>query len=197
MASWLRALGRTASRAVSAVPGARSLLKAIPGVGLAYGALEIGQAALGFGGGGGDGAFPPMPGGGGAYPVPGGPGAPPMMGKRSIFRDDPNVAAYLKQFAIPTRGLKPYFRAPRGFVVLRDGVGDAYGLPKNLAKQYAGWRPAKTPPISVRDWSAMTRAKVVMRKLSEIDKQGRRLAAFGARGRGRGGPIRGPGGSVY
>jgi len=113
------------------------------------------------------------------------PGAPPGMGKRSIFRDDPNVAAFLKQFAIDDRFLKTYHRAPRGFVVLRDPNGDAYALPRKLAQQYAGWKPARKPPISVRDWSAMQRAQSVIKKLRVIEKAGRKLAAFGHGGGSR------------
>lgn len=177
MASFLERQLRRAGKVLKKVPLAKSVLRAVPGLGTAYAAFDIASdiARATRGGGG----VPPMPGAAATMPLPGGPGAPRGMGTRSIFRDDPNVAAYLKQFAIDDRFLKQYFRAPRGFVVLRDVNGDAYGLPKKLAQQYGGWRPAKKPPISVRDWSAMTRARHVMKKLNEVDKAARKLAAFG------------------
>jgi len=174
------------ARVATRIPGVGALTRAIPGAGLAIGAYEIGSAALGAvrrpaAAGG----LPALPGGDGMM-VPGAPGAPVAMGRRSIFRDDPNVAAFLKQFAIPARALKEYYRAPKGFIVLRDAVGDPYGIPKVLAKQYLGWKPAKKPPISVRQWSAMKHIRTTMRSLKKVDATARQLAAFGMRRGGRG-----------
>jgi len=176
--------GTNLAKSASRIPGLKTLARGVPLLGTAIAVAEGVNLARGFmggGGGGGGGGLPALPSfaTGNMAPVPGAPGSDPNMGKRSIFRDDPNVAAYLKQFAIDDRFLKSYHRAPKGYVVLKDVNGDAYGLPKNLAKQYAGWKPAKKPPISVRDWSAMQRAKTVMKKLRVIEKEGRRLASFG------------------
>ncbi len=180
--------GTNLVKAATRIPGVSTLTRAVPGLGLAYTAFDIGSAAYGAMRGGGGGGLPALP--GGAMPLPGGPGAPAAMGRRSIFRDDPNVAEFLKQFAIPARALKTYYRAPNGFVIMHDAVGDPYGIPKALAKDYLGWKPAKKPPISVRQWSAMKHIRATMRSLKKVDSTARQLAAFGMRrgGRGRGGP---------
>lgn len=100
------------------------------------------------------------------------------MGKRSIFRDDPNIADQLKPYAIDNRFLKQYYRAPKGFVVLKDQVGDAYAIPKALAKMYGMWKPAAKPPISVRDWHHLQGANRVVKKLKAVEKVAKHIANF-------------------
>jgi len=178
--------GKNLAKTASRIPGVRQVARAVPFLGTAIAVAEgvdIGRNLLRGGGGGGLPALPQFATGNMA-PLPGGPGADPNMGKRSIFRDDPNVAEYLKQFAIDDRFLKTYHRAPRGYVVRRDANGDVFALPKKIAQQYAGWKPAKKPPISVRDWSAMQRAQTVIKKLGVVDKAARKLARFGSGGHG-------------
>ncbi len=181
---WLTNLGKAAGSVLRS-PVGQIATSFIPGGGLISGGLKAaGALATGYslyqgarsltGGGSNTPALPPMPG------VMGGGVPDPNAGKRSIFRDDPNVAADLKQYAIDERFLKQFFRAPKGYVILRDNAGDVYALPKLIAMQRGWWKPAKKPPISVRDWSAMKRAQVVMRKLREIEKTGRHLARLAA-----------------
>lgn len=181
----LRRAGKLA-RVATKIPGISSLARAIPGVGLAMGAFEIGSLAMGAVRGSGGSSSLGMPALGGGMALPGAPGSPDKMGKRSIFRDDPNVPDYLKQYAIDDRFLKTFHRAPKGFVVLRDSAGDVYALPKKIAQQHGQWKPAKKPPISVRDWSAMQRVKHTMKKLRMIETTGRQLARLAApRGSGK------------
>jgi len=152
----------------------------IPGVGTVLGGAALVSSFFpGGGGNGGGGAMPPMPQGmtGIGSPVP----FDPMMGKRSIFRDDPNIIEGLKPWAIPTRGLRQFFRAPKGFVIRRDSAGDAFGIPKFMAKKFLGYKEADKPPISVRDWNHLKGADRVIKKFREIEKRAMRIGNFGHR----------------
>jgi len=150
---------RATTGKVLSIPGVRAGVKA---TGIGTSVLSAGSLLIPQGGRG----LPAMPG------LPAAPG----MGERSIFRDDPNVVEALKPFAIAQRNLKQYFRAPRGFVIMKDEVGDPYGIPKHLAKQYLGWKPAKKPLLSIRDTSALKRAGTAIKKLQNAEKMARRIA---------------------
>jgi hypothetical protein len=179
-------LGRLASRN----PLATAALSFVPGGNLVSGGLRaLGTAATVFGAYQG---VSSLLGGGSAGPGPSnvgpmGPGVPaiPGMGKRSIFRDDPNVHAQLKQYAIAERFLKTYYRAPKGAVMLKDEVGKPYALPKNIAKMYGMWKAAKKPPISVTAWTAFQHSKHVMKQLASIHKEGQKFAQFASMGKRR------------
>lgn len=145
---------------------------ALPGVGLAVGAAQLADAAGLLGGSSKKGGLPPLPGTGILPAMSGGvPEVTKSMGDRSIFKNDPNVIEALKPFAISKGNLKAYYRAPKGFVIMYDQVGDPYGIPRNIAKQYLGWKPSKKPPISVKDWEAFKRSNSVMNKLKAIEKK--------------------------
>jgi hypothetical protein len=122
--------------------------------------------------------MPMLPGFNGTGPAGGGP--IPGMGERSIFRNDPNVIAALKPYAIPMSMLKGFYRAPRGAIVLRDEKGDPFGIPKKIAQAWGLWKPAKKPPISVRQWSAMQHVRSTMKTLRRIEGTGRQLARLAA-----------------
>lgn len=158
--------GRAATGAILSRPGVRAAIK---GTGIGATALAVGQALIPQGAKGGLPALPGMPGAGG-FPGMAGPG------ERSIFRDDPNVVEALKPWAISVRGLRTYYRAPKGYVVMHDQIGDAYGIPKALAKTYLGWKPAKKPLLSIRDTSALKRAGVAIKKLQNAEKMAKKIA---------------------
>lgn len=101
----------------------------------------------------------------GGLPVPWwkGPG-----GKLQLPWNDPRIPDYLKQFALDDAYLKPYYRAPRGYVVLRDASGKPFAVNKAMAKAFGLWRPKKKPPISVSDWQAFKKAERVEKKLKKI-----------------------------
>ncbi len=200
MAKWYQKLGgavasvaRTVTRnpivgaASSFIPGGGLILKA-GGLALTAGAAVSTVSSL-FGGGGSISGLPGLPslnaGPMGPTPGPGGGMVDPNAGKRSIFRDDPNVHAALRPYAIDDRFLKQIYRAPRGYVVLRDPTGDAYAIPKWLAKAYGMWKPAKKPPISVRQWQGMKHARSTMKALQKVERVGRQLARFGGGGASR------------
>lgn len=158
-------------------PLVKNALKSVPVVGTAYAAYDTVSSVSSLLGGGGSGrsSLPALPSGmpsmraapAMALPLP---GTVPGMGRRSIFRDDPNVPANIEQFAIPQRELRVYYRAPKGFVVLRDPNGQAFGVPKAVARNF-GWRPARKPPISVGDWRAVQRADRTVKKMKKIFRQ--------------------------
>jgi hypothetical protein len=190
---WLSSLGgavmggvRTITRnpitnaAASFIPGGGLIMKAASIATTGAGLLSIGSSLFGGGGSGAMPALPGMPGVAGQGPMgPAGALNPdPNAGRRSIFRDDPNVHAALKPYAIDNRFLKSMYRGPRGYVVLKDPNGDAYAIPKWLAKAYGMWRPKKKPPISVRQWQAMKRTRSTMKTLNKVEKVGRELARF-------------------
>lgn len=180
-------------KGIANVGPVKSVAKMVPGVATAYTAFDLAEKATGgFGGltrSASPSGPPPLPAGmgvpAGADHLPGTPGAHPSMGKRSIFRDDPNVVEALKPWAIPARDLRPYYRAPKGFVVMYDSAGDPFGIPKQLAKTYLGWKPSKKPPISVRDWSALKRADRTIGKLRKIESTAKKVANFRAPSRSR------------
>jgi hypothetical protein len=163
--------GIGAVRTVTKIPGAGSLLKAVPVVGtvaaLGSAAYDIGKA-MGVGGGSGLPALPSM--GGSSVPMlPGMGNAPTAMGNRGIFANDPNIIAALQPFAISKGNLKVSYRAPqKGFVIRYDQKGDPFAVPKNIAKAYLGWKPSKKPPISVGDWEAVKRADRTVKKVKKV-----------------------------
>ena len=158
-------------------PLGKSAAALVPGASLAYTAYDIGKEFIPQGGGGGGGALPPVPMGG----IPGlpskfrqqmrQPAAPSTMGERSVFRNDPNTIEALKPYAISMHNLSTYYRAPKGFVVVRDQNGDPMGIPKVMARQMGLWRPSAKPPISATDWRHFKRAAAVSKKLNKIHSQ--------------------------
>jgi len=162
------------ARTVGKIPG----VGLIPGVGTALSVVGAASTAVGIARSltsGGGGSLPPLP----ALPTASQSAALPMapgMGNRSIFRNDPNVVDALKPYAIPMRDLRQYYRAPKGFVVMRDAAGDSYGIPKNIAKAYLGWKPAKKPLLSIRDTNAIKHAGSAIKKLQNAEKMAKKIA---------------------
>lgn len=157
------------------VPGLGTAVSAIGLAGSAYGAYKA------IAGNSGAGASLPMLPGGAAPMLPANPGfagqgSPIQPGDRSIFRNDPNVIKALEAFAIPKSALKVCYRAPKGFVVLHDQVGDAYGLPKVVAQKMGLWKAAKKPLLSVRDTNAIRRAGTAIKKLQHAEKMAKHIA---------------------
>lgn len=133
-----------------------------------------------------------MLGSGGASPgqlptgMPGMPALPsaPGMGDRSVFRNDPNLPEMLKPYAISKANLRQYYRAPKGFVIRHDEKGDAYGIPKKLARAYLGWKPAKKPLLSIRDTNAIRHAGAAIKKLQKAEKMAKHIANWKSPARG-------------
>lgn len=164
-------------RAVTRSP----ILKAIPGVGTALTVAGAAGSLVGAGAnllGGGAGApqmpaLPPMPG----FPAGRGVVGPsPLAGDRGWFQNDPNVPDWMKPAAISKTNLKVCYRAPKGYVIRYDAVGDPYGIPRQLAKQYLGWKPAKKPLLSIRDTNAIRQAGRAIKKLQGAEKMAKKIA---------------------
>lgn len=157
----------TAAPLISRIPGPVGMVgKVLTGGAIALSAYDLLKGNSGGGpnldlAGGQKYGLPPIPGTGG---FPG----KAQAGDRSIFRDDPNIVAALQPWAIPARGLRASYRAPKGFVVRYDSAGDPYGIPKSLARAYLGWRPSKKPPISVGEWQAVKKADRTIKKMRKI-----------------------------
>jgi len=86
------------------------------------------------------------------------------------------VPDWMKPAAISKGNLRQFYRAPKGYVIRFDAAGDPYGIPKQLARQYLGWKPAKKPLLSIRDTSALKRAGVAIKKLQNAEKMARKIA---------------------
>ncbi len=179
MFSVIRSVGGAlagAARSITKTPVLGTVARGLPIVGTALAGYQGIQALQGLVGGGGGGGMPTLPQMGGNLV----PFANSNMGNRSIFRNDPNVVEQLKQYAIAKTYLKQYYRAPTGFVVRYDQAGEPYGIPKKVAQMYGMYKPAKKPPISVRDWNCIQGADRVVKKLKDIDKKVKRIANFRA-----------------
>lgn len=132
-------------------------------------AIPLGPAAAGAAGA----MMATSPGG---LPVPWwkGPG-----GKLQMPWSDPRIPQYLKQFALDDAYLRTYYRAPKGYVVLRDEQGRPFAVNKAIARQFGLWRPKRKPPISVSDWQAFKKAQRVEKKLRKV--AGPALRKYGRR----------------
>lgn len=110
----------------------------------------------------------------GGLPVPfwKGPG-----GKLQMPWNDPRIPEYLKQFALDDAYLKIYYRAPRGYVIVKDANGKAFAVNKKIAQQFGLWHPAAKPPISATDWKHYRRAKSIEKKLLKISREAHRKHA--------------------
>jgi len=139
------------------------------------GTLAIAGTALLAGGGGGGGGVPALPGGvmapsqfpgTGGLPWWKGPG-----GKLQAPWSDPRVPEILKSFSLDDAYLKTYYRAPKGYIVLRDSSGRPFACLKTIAKQFGLWHAKPKPIISIRDWHSYQRAERVEKKLLHIAKR--------------------------
>jgi hypothetical protein len=100
------------------------------------------------------------------------------QGKLQFPWHDPRVPEFLKQFALDDAYLSVAYRAPKGYVVVRDPQGRPYALMKAMAKQFGLWKPAARPPISATDWKHYKRNQVIEKRL-------RRIASKALRKKGR------------
>ncbi len=136
--------------------------------------LGAGVAALGGFSGAGVGGLPALPGGGGV-PVP---SAFPSVGTLPAWRgpggklqwpwQDPRTAEALKPFALDDAYLRVCYRAPKGYVVVRDASGKPYPVMKWAARRFGLWKPKSKPPISAGDWHKYQTALRVEKKLVKI-----------------------------
>lgn len=101
----------------------------------------------------------------GGLPVPFWKGA---GGKLQMPWSDPRVPEYLKQFSLDDAYLKISYRAPRGYVIVRDASGRPFAVNKTIARQFGIWKAAAKPPISATDWKNYKRSQQIEKKLLKI-----------------------------
>jgi hypothetical protein len=94
----------------------------------------------------------------------------PGMGGLSALTSRPGASI---QSAMPdvldTSVLKTYYRAPKGYVIVRDpSSGSVVAVRKAVARAYKLWRPARKPPISASDWHHYQRNQALEKKLLKI-----------------------------
>jgi len=102
-----------------------------------------------------------------------GPGLLPRgpSGKLQLPWNDPSTPAALKNFALDDSYLRVYYRAPHGYVVVRDANGKPYPMMKWAARRFGLWTPGKKPPISVGEHQAIKRADRAVKKVRRIMTQ--------------------------
>lgn len=151
--------------------GGKAVVKAVTSP---LGTLAIAGGALAAGSGGG-GGVPALPGGVMApsqFPSTGGlPWWKGPGGKLQAPWSDPRVPEILKSFSLDDAYLKPYYRAPKGYIVLRDATGKPFCCLKTIAKQFGLWHAKPKPIISIRDWHSYQRAERVEKKLLHIARR--------------------------
>lgn len=162
-------VGGRAVSVVSKVPLANKALKMVPVLGTAIGAYELARAGAKMIGG----SAPSMPAGLPSV-LPAGPlstvaevGILPRGadGKLQMPWNDPNVIEALRPFALDDRYLKTYYRAPKGYVVLRDADGKPFPCLKMAARKAGVWHPSAKAPISIGEWQAVKRADRAVKKI--------------------------------
>jgi len=99
--------------------------------------------------------------------------AGPMAPSGPIVTTDGGVPTTL-----PSNQLGVFYRAPRGYVVIYDANRTPYAMLKSAARKAGLWKPAKKPPISVTDWSALKRADRVINKLKKVGKMAQNISNF-------------------
>lgn len=82
----------------------------------------------------------------------------------------------IKAFALDDRYLMTYYKAPRGYVVVRDADGKPFPLNKKIAQQMGYWKPAKKPLLSIRDTQSIKRAGRAIEKLKKANKSAKKIA---------------------
>ena len=89
------------------------------------------------------------PGGSGIMPVPN-PGAPNQYAPKPMVLD----ATYARA----------YYRAPKGYVILRDPNGQLYCVEKHYARKNGWWKPARKPLLSATDSYHLKRNQQLIKK---------------------------------
>lgn len=150
----------------------RRALKAAPIVGTAYAAYDIAKDIGNvYGKPKSSRLAPPAlagipmlttPGTGGTGIIPKGPG-----GRMQLPWSDPSTPTSLQQFSLDDQYLKTYYRAPKGYVVVRDANGRPFPMLKWAARKFGMWKPNKKPPISVGEHQAIKRADRAVKKIKK------------------------------
>jgi len=89
-------------------------------------------------------------------------------GKLQMPWNDPRVPQFLQQFSLDDSYLRVYYRAPKGYVIIRDASGKPYAVLRKIAQQFGLWKPSARPPISATEWKHYKANKRIEKKLVKI-----------------------------
>lgn len=92
-------------------------------------------------------------------------------GKLQMPWNDPRVPEFLKQFSLDDSYLRTAVRAPRGFVVIRDGSGRPFAVQRDIAIKLGVWKPSPKPLLTSTDVKALRRADRLEKKIKTISKR--------------------------
>lgn len=104
--------------------------------------------------------------------LPRGPG-----GSLALPFNNPNAGS-LAPWSLDDQYLRTYYRAPKGYVVLRDQDGKPFPVEKRIARELGYWKPNKKPPISVSDWQALKKSSRTIKKLKRVTKMAQSVANY-------------------
>lgn len=150
----LQAVGKSISKIISTPAGRATAI--------GIGGATVGGALVGFSGGG----VPALPGAG---------GLPATMACAAAGGVLPAI--------IDSTMLGQYYRAPRGYVIVRDPQGNVFGMLRSYARQTGYWKPSRKPPISAGDWHKYQTAKSVEKRLLKIARHGLAKTHYTRKGR--------------
>jgi len=171
---------RVLGKLVKATPAA---VKVATVAGAGYTGYKAVSSVMGGGGGGGSPSMPAMPmmpamaneDMGNQHAGPSGQGAWGLIpwwkgpgGRLQFPWNDPSAPQPLKQFALDDSYLKITYRAPKGYVVIRDSDGQPLPVLKMAAQKMGYWHPHKKPPISVGEWQAVKKAHSAVKKMHKV-----------------------------
>jgi hypothetical protein len=158
------------------VPKNTLFSKALQGVGLATknvaAPIALGAAGAAMFGGGTPNVPAQIPGMGGiSTPSAAGGGMLPFWrgagGKLQFPWQDPQQILQ-PPYAYDDSYLRIQYRAPRGYVVVKDPQGRRYAMAKPVARSIGMWHASRKPPISAGDWHKYQTAQVVEKKLRKL-----------------------------
>ncbi len=156
-------VGKAVKGAVNLIPGGKTVTGAIE-KGTAYLAKAFEKPVVAAGAGAAGGAIV----GGTAVAVTSGGGAVPAL--PMTMPTGASAGLYQGGGILPemldAAALRTYYRAPRGFVIVRDpATGQVAVVRKDVAIRARLWHPARKPPISAGDWHRYQTARSVEKKL--------------------------------
>lgn len=175
-------------RKVSRIPGLKTVARGVPILGTAIAVAEgASLASKMFGGRSSAPALPPPISFGkssaGPYRAP----MAPRGRIGDVFKGPDNRLQFpefgkggpqeLSNFIADDRYLKTYYRAPKGYVVI-DWNGKKVPMLKWAAIKFGFWKPAKKPPISVKQWQCLKKANQTVNKIKTVNKMAKNVANF-------------------
>jgi hypothetical protein len=195
MSFWSKLGGAVANIAAEVIPGGKiikGVVEAVVGGGSSQPVIQVPKAQLTGGGNVGlpalvssaSGGLPALSLGGSA-PLVAAAGTTAAIGSQTVGTlpfwrgpggklqapwQDPNIPEYLKQFALDDAYLRICYRAPRGYVVIRDKDGRPFAVNKWIAQKAGIWKPNPKPLLTATDVRALRRAATLKKTVARLNK---------------------------